>query len=41
MSAADGKTQLLFGPLRTLPRGHYTLTIENRHEQQCETITVS
>jgi hypothetical protein len=41
LSAADGKTQLLLGPLRTLPRGRYTLTIENRHEQRRETITVS
>ncbi len=41
LSAADGKTQLLLGPLRTLPRGRYTLTIENRHKQQRETITVS
>jgi hypothetical protein len=41
LSAADGKTQLLLGPLRTLPLGRYTLTIENRHEQQHETIIVS
>ncbi|HSY40131.1 MAG TPA: choice-of-anchor D domain-containing protein [Polyangia bacterium] len=41
LSAADGKTQLLLGPLRALPRGRYTLTIENRHEQQRETITIS
>ncbi len=41
LSAADGKTQLLLGPLRTLPRGRYTMTIENRHEQRRETITVS
>ena len=41
LSAADGKTQLLLGPLRTLPHGRYTLTIDNRHEQQRETIIVS
>jgi hypothetical protein len=41
LAAADGRTQLLLGPLRTLPRGRYTMTIENRHEQQRETITVS
>lgn len=41
LSAADGKTQLLLGPLRTLPRGRYTMTIENGHEQQRKTITVS
>jgi hypothetical protein len=41
LSAAGGKTQLLLAPLRTLPRGRYTLTIENRHEQQRESITVA
>jgi hypothetical protein len=41
LSAADGKTRLLVAPLRTHPRGRYTLTIENRHERQRETITVA
>ena len=41
LSAANGQTQLLLGPLRALPRGRYTLTIDNRHARQREIIAVA
>jgi hypothetical protein len=39
--ASDGKTQLLLEPLHRLPSGRYTLTVENKHRQTHETVTIA